>query len=147
MPTEGEARPFSKADALARGSKRTPRERAGRARWEQIVRAKGSRCRLCQFVDEHPSRAADLGIGRYERLGVSYHHLWQRSRLGDDTEGNVVPLCGSGTTGHHGKVTANDRAHLRALAESLTDLEIAWLADHVGENWPERVFLVRYEPA
>ena len=142
-----DAKPYSKADQLTRGPKRRPREKAGRVRWNQIIRLKGSRCRLCQFIDENPTRAAELGVTKdgCEGLRVSYHHLWNRSRLGDDSEGNIVPLGGSGTTGHHGQVTANRRPYLRALAESLTDLEVAWLAEHVGENWPERVFLTRYD--
>lgn len=38
----------------------------------------------------------------------SLHHLYPRGQGGDDVESNLVPLCGSGTTGHHGKIENND---------------------------------------
>ena len=36
------------------------------------------------------------------------HHVLPRSRGGDDVYENLIGLCGSGTTGHHGLIEAND---------------------------------------
>ena len=50
---------------------------------------------------------------------VSLHHVLSRSQGGDDTEANLIFLCGSGTTGHHGKIEANDTPTLVLLGEHL----------------------------
>jgi hypothetical protein len=49
----------------------------------------------------------------------SVHHVLARSQGGDDVSANMVCLCGSGTTGHHGKVEANDTPTLVLLGEHL----------------------------
>ncbi len=45
----------------------------------------------------------------------SVHHIVPRSLGGDDVPANFVCLCGSGTTGHHGKVEARDAVTLDLL--------------------------------
>ena len=50
---------------------------------------------------------------------VSLHHVLPRSQGGDDIEANLVFLCGSGTTGCHGKIEANDTPTLVLLGEHL----------------------------
>lgn len=54
--------------------------------------------RECVLCGEHRGR-------------LNLHHIFDR----DDVRGNLVMLCGSGTTGCHGKVTVNDRETKRAL--------------------------------
>lgn len=49
----------------------------------------------------------------------SVHHVLPRSQGGDDLAANLVCLCGSGTTGHHGKVEAADTPTLVLLGEHL----------------------------
>lgn len=67
----------------------------------------------------------------------SVHHVLPRSQGGDDVDANMVCLCGSGTTGHHGKVEANDTATLVLLGEHLL-LErpdtVAYIKTKLGET-------------
>jgi hypothetical protein len=146
MPLDGDALPDARVKP--RGERRRFRVVASPDRWAQIVRAKGDRCRLCVFALEQPRRAGELGVSADDcaMIGrrVTYHHLLPRSLGGADTESNIVPLGGTGTTGHHGEVESRRPRILRALAEALEDAEIAYLAEHAGENWPERLFAVRY---
>lgn len=44
---------------------------------------------------------------------LSLHHISKHPR--DDVRGNLVMLCGSGTTGCHGKIEARDEETLFAL--------------------------------
>lgn len=43
----------------------------------------------------------------------SLHHIHRHPR--DDVRANLIMLCGSGTTGHHGSVTAHERWAIEAL--------------------------------
>lgn len=45
------------------------------------------------------------------------HHVLAKGDGGDDVLENIVPLCGSGTTGCHGLVENRDEVALRALGE------------------------------
>lgn len=45
---------------------------------------------------------------------TTLHHISNKPR--DDLEANLVMLCGSGTTGCHGKITANDATKKWELA-------------------------------
>lgn len=65
---------------------RPPRRvKASQAEWEAIKSRYGHvRCVVCG------------------RPGQSLHHLVPKSQGGDDLPINLVPLCGSGTTGCHG---------------------------------------------
>jgi hypothetical protein len=49
-----------------------------------------------------------------EFLHFSLHHIHKHPR--DDVEANLVMLCGSGTTGHHGRVEAHDYEACSRLA-------------------------------
>jgi hypothetical protein len=48
---------------------------------------------------------------------LSLHHVRKHPR--DDVEANLVMLCGSGTTGHHGLIEAHDADTKRRLNEYL----------------------------
>jgi hypothetical protein len=48
---------------------------------------------------------------------LSLHHLRKHPR--DDVEENLVMLCGSGTTGHHGLIEAHDRDTVLKLNQYL----------------------------
>jgi hypothetical protein len=48
---------------------------------------------------------------------LSLHHIRKHPR--DDVEGNLVMLCGSGTTGCHGAVEAHDEKTLRRLRDHI----------------------------
>lgn len=81
-------------------------------------------------------------------LAGSTHHVIKRSQGGDDDRRNFVPLCGSGTTGCHGLIEANDPATKAALGQAILEkrpdvIEYvkekrkhwrAWLARHLFIN-------------
>ena len=46
---------------------------------------------------------------------LSLHHIYPKGQGGDDVEGCLVMLCGSGTTGCHGEVEAHLPGASRAL--------------------------------
>lgn len=54
---------------------------------------------------------------------LSLHHISNKPR--DDLEGNLVMLCGSGTTGCHG------------LVESQLKSKRTWLAHYIRKNRPD----------
>lgn len=121
------ARPYPKSAQLARGERRYRRKIAGPIEWAAINVAKvlWKPCRLSGYTPCY---------GTIER-----HHLVSRSRHGDDEADNIVPLC----KGHHGDVTRRASGQLRALAESLTDAECAYVLGRLGEGGMERLFRVR----
>jgi 5-methylcytosine-specific restriction endonuclease McrA len=100
-----------------------PRVSALPEEWYRLRRVKDGPCRVCGY------RATSL------------HHLVPRSLGGDDVEQNLVPLCGSGTTGCHGLVEEGDPAARRGLRRSLKKDELAYVVRRKG-----RRFLDRYLP-
>lgn len=50
----------------------------------------------------------------------SLHHVYPRSQGGDDVPENLLGLCGTGTTGHHGLIENGDES-----ARSLLGLYLA----------------------
>lgn len=52
-------------------------------------------------------------------LATNSHHVLARSQGGDDVPACLASLCGSGTSGCHGLIEANDEAARRALGEHL----------------------------
>lgn len=76
--------------------------------------------------------------GRWESL----HHVYPRGQGGDDVIVNLVPLCGSGTTGCHGLVEARDPQARATLGAKLSDAH-RWyvrykLGEEQGDAWLER---------
>ena len=102
-------------------------------------RTSASRARIAEIrakkVDGQPCRVC----GRLER--VTAHHLIPRSLGGIWTESNIVPLCGSGTTGCHGDVEARHADACAKLRLSLDDSEYSFIVSRAGEG-----FLDRYLP-
>lgn len=92
------------------------RKVATREEWAEIVAAKQGVCRLC-------------GRGHYR---ITYHHLVPRSLGGDDVADNIVPLCGSGTTGCHGEVEARRPIALKLLLGALSDAEYAYCKEKMA---------------
>lgn len=83
-------------------------------------------CALC--------RASDL---------LSLHHINKHPR--DDIEGNLVMLCGSGTTGCHGLIEARNSEKLAELGEYILKARgdtIVYLYDRMGpeaaQEWMRR---------
>lgn len=50
---------------------------------------------------------------------ASLHHIYPKGQGGDDVESNLVALCGSGTTGHHGLIEDGDVVTRIALGSFL----------------------------
>ena len=121
-----EARPYSKEQQLARGTKRHHRKVASTRRMLQIIDAKLGPCRVCGYEGH-----------------VELHHLVPRSQSGSDTEANLVPLCKP----CHERVTANDKAACAMLRRNLTDAEYAYAVDKLGEGRFESRYPVEYRRA
>ena len=74
---------------------------------------------------------------------LNLHHVLPRSQGGDDVRANLSWLCGSGTTGHHGRVEARDPEALRAFLLTLRPDTLEYLSDKLGgpeaaEEWLRR---------
>jgi hypothetical protein len=90
------------------------------------------RCRLCG----KPARSY-VWKGLQYAGGLTGHHLVSRQQRGDDVDENIVPLCGSGTTGCHGDVEHYRWARL-ALRAQLSEANEAYCVDKKGEAWLEK---------
>jgi len=75
---------------------------------------------------------------------VSLHHVSKHPK--DDVRANLVWLCGSGTTGHHGRVEAWDaevRARLGGVLRTRRPDVTAYLAERLGGAERAAEFLQR----
>ena len=72
---------------------------------------------------------------------MTLHHLVGKDLGGDDKPDNLVPLCGTGTTGCHGAVQDLSPVACGLLRESLTLKELRYI---VTKKSP--AFLDRYYP-
>ena len=70
----------------------------------------------------------------------SCHHLVPRSLGGDDVLDCLVPLCGDGVAGCHGKVEARDPTVRRHLYERLPPAKVAYAERKMGEGWLARQY-------
>jgi 5-methylcytosine-specific restriction endonuclease McrA len=93
----------------------------------------------------------DAGVGklRQERacrvcgqrtMLLERHHLVKRSQGGDDVDENIVPLCGDGVAGCHGRVEAKHRETLVALRKALRPDELDYIILRKGEAWLDRMY-------
>lgn len=64
----------------------------------------------------------------------SLHHLYPRGQGGDDAIENLIPLCGSGTTGCHGLVENHNRAARATVRATLTDANRWYLTYKLGHR-------------
>jgi hypothetical protein len=91
--------------------KQPARQKASQADWD-TVRADKLVNRLCRVC---------MGPA------TSLHHMVPRSLGGDDVADNLVPLCGTGTTGCHGLVEARNPVACGMLRDSLSVLELQYV--------------------
>ena len=92
-----------------------------------------SRWRECALCGEHRKR-------------LSLHHISKHPK--DDVEGNLVMLCGSGTTGCHGEIEGGNRDKKRELGSHILNerddvLPYLIFRHHTEERaraWVERVY-------
>ena len=68
--------------------------------------------------------------GRSESL----HHIYKRGQGGGDLLVNLAPVCGSGTTGCHGKLEARDPEALATLGRWIGVAFITYLASVLGDT-------------
>lgn len=122
----GEAKPYSKAQQLARGERRYRRKVASPKSWQRIIDAKRGDCR-CLALGECGGQ-------------LQFHHLWPRDLHGPDVEDNIVPLCAY----HHALVTLMHEQTCRAMLGNLTDAEYAFVTTEAGEQIWERAYGLVY---
>lgn len=123
-PLDGDAKGWSKDQALARGERRYRRKIASPKRWQAISDAKQGPCRVCQAPPPN-----------------QLHHTLSRAQGGSDTESAIVPLCAH----CHRLVEDREPAACRALLVSLTDAEYSWLVEVGGEDVMSRRYGLTYE--
>lgn len=83
--------------------------------------------------------ACGLGLGELgaQGLGLDAHHVLFRGQGGDDVQGNLFNLCGSGTTGCHGLVHAAHRETRELIGRKIVARRpdvVAYLTDKLGKE-------------
>ncbi|MDX1747787.1 MAG: hypothetical protein R3324_17785 [Halobacteriales archaeon] len=79
-----------------------------------------------------------------QQRATNHHHRLPRSRGGPDDPFNVVPVCGSGTTGCHGRIEHNPewaRSRRLTIAGSFRKSEAGCCRVYVG---PDAVYAEHY---
>lgn len=104
-----------------------PRFRGNPREWERLREAKlyGRSCRVCRAT-----------------LAETLHHLIPRSNGGSDVEDNLIPVCGSGSTGCHGLLEEWDETASLKLGLSLTVEERRHVVEFKGAYYLSRRYLV-----
>jgi 5-methylcytosine-specific restriction endonuclease McrA len=120
-----DAKPYPKAQQLARGERRYRRKVASPKQWQAIIAAKSGPCLVCDGVIGHD---------------VEFHHLVSREDHGDDVAENIVPICRV----CHWSITHREVAAARLLLGRLSDAEYAYMIERGGEDYPERAYGVTY---
>lgn len=86
-------------------------------------------------------------------LFLNRAHLVARGQRGDDVDDNIVPLCGSGTSGCHGSLTDHHAATFpsllkgepwevvaSALREKLSEQELSYVLVKKGQDWLDKTY-------
>jgi hypothetical protein len=121
--------------SLARGQRRYRRKVASPKQWQAIIAAKQGPCRVCVNIG---SNGHDWGV-------VEFHHIVSRGHGGDDVAENIIPLHRICHEGLH--MAARGAPGTRAVLESLSDAEYAYMIQRGGESYPERAYGVVYSRA
>lgn len=114
------------------------RVKASPARWREIRDRKLGPCLVCTHLGVEQGAPSTL------------HHVVAKSLGGSDTESNCVPLCGTGTSGCHGRVEAHEPDTCQAFAVALQLLDddaYAYAIGKLGEDGFFRRYKVRFEAA
>ena len=134
LTVPGEAKPYSKAQQLARGERRYRRKVASPKQWQALRAEKldGMLCRVCDgYRQEDYTYTLTMGL----------HHLIPRGQGGDDVADNLVPLH---NVCHDDVHNRRDQDVIRNLLGSLSDAEYAYAVGKAGEDWAERIYGLRY---
>lgn len=81
--------------------------RASSQQWERLREQCLGPCIVC------------TSAGLEQRLESSLHHVVPRGQGGADVACNLAPVCGDGTTGHHGLLEAHDEETCQVFAAAL----------------------------
>lgn len=126
--------PYPKTVQLARKERRYRRKVASPKQWQAILAAKQGPCRLCGAPP--PSQM---------------HHLIPRDRGGADVAENCIPLCSEchAAVEHRnpdacGDLVASTWSNQPEPGPNGAQDEYSWACEHYGNDWPERVYGVRY---
>lgn len=116
----------------------TPHPKPERRKGNAPIRIRYTGAVLRKCLRERECRRCGYAAG-------SGHHIVPKGspHFGDDVEENVVPLCGSGTTGCHGEVERHVEAACREVGAKLRDDEIAYVLRKLGP-FVGRAFLRTY---
>jgi hypothetical protein len=106
------------------------RVKADQNEWQRLRSEKIALCRVCSNA-----------------VGATLHHLVSKSLGGDDVADNLVPLCGSGTTGCHGLVEDHNMWACDLLGRRLSDGERAYVVGKKGAYFLESRYGVKQEAA
>ena len=98
---------------------------------------------------QREGRCRACGVYGVQQLNRA--HLVPKGQRGDDVDANIVPLCGSGTTGCHGALTDHHLATAPSLLKGrpwefvasalrgrLTDEEVEYVVAKKGADWLNR---------
>lgn len=118
--------PYPKSTQTARAERRYRRKVASPKTWAAIADAKQGPCRI-------------TGAPAPNEL----HHVVARIHGGGDVTANIVPLSHRA----HILVTGRNRVACRALLESLSDDEYAYMVEVGGEDYAERAYGLRFDRA
>jgi hypothetical protein len=110
-------------DYHLRDQKPAKKQKANKAEWEKIRARK---------LDGWPCRVCD------DNKAETLHHIVSKSLGGADVADNLVPLCGSGTTGCHGLIEAHEMWACTRLGQRLTNAERQYVIDTKGAYYLER---------
>jgi hypothetical protein len=128
---EGEAKPWPKSSQFARGPRRYRRKVASPKGWQAIADAKMGPCRVCGLAPAYQTISTVIQL----------HHLVWREDHGDDVADNIVPICRA----CHASVHRRAAVPCGLLLKGLSDAEYAYMVTRGGEDYPERVYGLRYD--
>lgn len=124
VPLDGDARPMSKEQQLARKERRYKRRVASPKQWQMIAAERQGPCLTC-------------GSPAPNEL----HHILPRVRGGEDKARNIAPLCSE----CHGILTRRASAALaRMFVAALDDEQYAYAVTNGGETIWESVYGLKY---
>ncbi len=117
-------------------SARRFRVKASPQRWAEIRDKKLGDCYVCRYLGVEQGKPSTL------------HHVVSKSLGGSDCESNCVPLCGTGTTGCHGRVEHHEPDTCATFAAALQlydDAAYVYAVEKLGEDGWLRRYGVRFQ--
>lgn len=98
-----------------------------------------------EWIEFHEWRSEQTCWVCHSARATNTHHIYPRGQGGDDYIENLAPLCGTGTTGCHGRIHARDLVARSLLRQSMTSDNLAYLIHKLGDG-PAAAWLERHYP-